>query len=402
VSRAFAVPDRARRRFLTRAAALGGLALAGPDAWLARLAAQAPCTGGPEGELVRVLPFSAPGARETPLGEMVGGAGLDARLFTDLSMLGAGALVTPTAQVYVRTAAPSRLPRDAAAWTIALGPGTGGSGPSVGAAALAGDAQPMGAHVMECAGNSNPQNFGLMSAVEWDGVLLSRVLARLSRPAGATAVMVTGLDDEASGSQASQPGASWVFPVEAVDRLAPFLAVRMNGQPLTPDHGAPVRLVVPGWYGCAWIKWITRIEWVAADAPATSQMREFAGRTHQDGVPALARDYAPPAIDTAAMPIRVEKRRGPSGLDYRIVGIVWGGSRPVDRLAIRVKADGAWTEFPICPGPRTAAVWSLWTYRWKPAGPGLYDIALRVPDLSWPQRRLAMGYYVRQVGIEEA
>jgi DMSO/TMAO reductase YedYZ molybdopterin-dependent catalytic subunit len=401
VSRAFAVPDRARRRFLTRAAALGGLALAGPDAWLARLAAQAPCTGGPEGELVRVLPFSAPGARETPLGEMVGGAGLDARLFTDLSTLGAGALVTPTAQVYVRTAAPSRLPRDAAAWTIALGPGTGGSGPSVGAAALAGDAQPMGAHVMECAGNSNPQNFGLMSAVEWDGVLLSRVLARLSRPAGATAVMVTGLDDEASGSQASQPGASWVFPVEAVDRLAPFLAVRMNGQPLTPDHGAPVRLVVPGWYGCAWIKWITRIEWVAADAPATSQMREFAGRTHQDGVPALARDYAPPAIDTAAMPVRVEQRRVDGKIEYRVVGIVWGGTQPVDRLVIRFGPRDPGEAFAICPAPRTHHTWSLWTYRWRPAEPGYYDIALRAADPTVRTRRLDLSFYVRRVRVDE-
>ena len=101
----------------------------------------------------------------------------------------------------------------------------------------------------------------------------------------------------------------------------------MNGQALTPDHGAPVRLAVPGWYGCAWIKWVDEIRWVAGDEPATSQMQEFAGRTHQNGVPVLARDYEAPAIDTAAMPIRVEQRRVDGRLEYRVVGIVLGRNR---------------------------------------------------------------------------
>ena len=69
-------------------------------------------------------------------------------------------------------------------------------------------------------------------------------------------------------------------------------------RPLTPDHGAPVRLVVPNWYGCACIKWVTHVEMVPDDEPATTQMREFAARTHQNGVPARARDYQPP-IDRA-------------------------------------------------------------------------------------------------------
>jgi hypothetical protein len=107
------VPDCDRRRFLRQAASLGGLALTAPDAWLARLGAQAPCADAPEGELIRVLPFAAPGARETPLGEMVGGAGLDARLFTDLSGLSPQTLITPTPQVYVRTAAPRGMAHDA-------------------------------------------------------------------------------------------------------------------------------------------------------------------------------------------------------------------------------------------------------------------------------------------------
>ena len=143
------------------------------------------------------------------------------------------------------------------------------------------------------------------------------------------------------------------------------------------------------------------IRLVDASEPATSQMREFAGRTHQTAVHDLAAAYAPPAIQTAATAIRVEKRQGPAGLEYRIVGIVWGGARVVDRLAIQFNPGQPWQPFDVCPAPLSTRTWSLWSYRWKPSAPGVYSIALGVPDASVPQRRLDSGYYVRQVSVDE-
>jgi DMSO/TMAO reductase YedYZ molybdopterin-dependent catalytic subunit len=259
----------------------------------------------------------------------------------------------------------------------------------------------MGAHLLECSGNNNPANFGLMSVCEWDGVPLTSVVARLRSSRNATAVLVAGMDPEGSRSADSIEGASWIFPLASLDRLGAFLAMRMNGEPLPPDHGAPVRLVVPGWYGCTWIKWVNEIRLTSADEPATSQMKEFAGRTHQTARHDLARDYSPAEIQTAAMPIRVEERRTTNGIEYRIVGIAWGGKKPVDRLAIRFGATDAWTSFSICPAPTTHRTWWLWDYRWKPLAPGTYEISLSVPDPSVPQRRLDAGYYMRQVRIEE-
>ena len=75
----------------------------------------------------------------------------------------------------------------------------------------------MGAHLIECAGNSNPQNFGLMSVVEWDGVLLARVLERLPRPDGATGVLVSGLDDAAQ-ARAIAAGRELGVPARRVRR----------------------------------------------------------------------------------------------------------------------------------------------------------------------------------------
>jgi DMSO/TMAO reductase YedYZ molybdopterin-dependent catalytic subunit len=389
-----------RRRFLARAASLAGLGLAPHQAWAGWLA-QAECDGGPAGELVRTLPLHGPGAVETPLGQMLGGSGLDARLFTDLTTLAPGRMVTAARDMFVRTAVPPGLDHDPARWRILLRRDAATSAVAVTAAALAAKARAQGAHLIECAGNSNPQNFGLMSAVEWDGVPLADVLAAVPPPPDATGVLVSGIDDTSRASLRSQPGASWVLPRAAIAGTGAFLATRMNGAPMTPDHGAPVRLVVPGWYGCAWIKWVNEVRWVGADEPATSQMIEFAGRTHQDGRPALARDYEAPAIDTSAMPIRVEQRRVNGKTEYHIVGIVWGGSTPVDQLVIRFGSRDRGTPVRVCPAPTTTRTWALWTHRWRPADPGPYDISLRTADTTVRTRRLDLSFYIRRVSIDE-
>src|SRR5689334_21137868 len=112
-----------------------------------------------------------------------------------------------------------------------------------------------------------------------------------------------------------------MFSREQIFSAQAFLATAMNGHSLTKDHGAPVRQIVPGWYGCVSIKWVNQIDLVSRDAPATSQMREYAGRTLQNGVPPLARDYQPATMGAAALPIRIEKWRTGEKFRYHVVGI---------------------------------------------------------------------------------
>jgi DMSO/TMAO reductase YedYZ molybdopterin-dependent catalytic subunit len=207
----------------------------------------------------------------------------------------------------------------------------------------------------------------------------------------------------------SFPGASWIFSRADLQRA--LLAVRMNGAPLPPDHGLPVRLVVPGWYGCACIKWVDRIELVPDDSRATTQMREFAARTHQPLPPsvltsistgtALARDFTPAVIDTAAMPVRVEKWIVGGRVEYRVVGIVWGGTKPTNALSIRFRTNGPWTRVDDCPMPASALTWSVWTHTWRPTEIGRYQIVLRVHDPSIRTRRLDLFFYVREIDVDE-
>src|SRR5262249_22404801 len=143
-------------------------------------------------------------------------------------------------------------------------------------------------------------------------------------------VRISGFDRYPVKSEFSRPGASWIFTQEDIAAAGAFLATLMNSRPLTRDHGAPLRLVVPGWYGCCCIKWVNQIAFVADGSPATSQMREFASRTHQRRIPTLARDYQPAVIDPAAMPVRVEKWLVGGRVTYRVYGIIWGDRHPVE------------------------------------------------------------------------
>jgi DMSO/TMAO reductase YedYZ molybdopterin-dependent catalytic subunit len=228
---------------------------------------------------------------------------------------------------------------------------------------------------------------------------LARVLDRVRSASPLHRVLVSGVDHEASAARTSVPGASWIFARSDLDRA--LLATRINGAPLPADHGAPVRLIVPGWYGCACIKWVNRVELVTDDAPATTQMREFAARTHQRSAPALARDYERAVIDTAAMPIRVEKWTEGGRVFYRVVGIIWGGSKPTNALSIRFKSGTPWTRVEHCPLPESTLTWSLWTHTWRPESPGRYQIVLKIDDPSIRTRRLDIFFYVREVDIDD-
>lgn len=387
-----------RRRFLRASLAAAG-------AWrldassVARLLAQAGCeTQAHPGELVDVLPVTGDRPRATAYGKMLGGPGLERRRFTDISGLTPDRLITPTSQIFLRTDAPPGVAERAPRWQVALG--ADGRHGHVGIDELRRLSVPQGTHLFECAGNTDPNNFGLLSAAEWKGVPLADLVSRLVPGPQAWGVLVTG-EDHASSGRFSVPGASWVLPLADLPRLGAFLATDMNGAPLPLDHGAPVRLVVPGWYACAWIKWVREIALVDAGALVTWQMAEYAGRTHQDGRPLEARDYEPPVIDLAATPIRVERRRVNGALEHHVIGIVWGGATPVSRMEIRFNAREAWKAFDLCPKPTSTRAWSLWTYRWKPAEPGNYHIALRCPDPAIRTRRLDLFFYARRVKIDE-
>jgi DMSO/TMAO reductase YedYZ molybdopterin-dependent catalytic subunit len=326
------------------------------------------------------------------------GSELDGRLYSDLSALELQDRVTPTEKFYVRTRASKLLP-EPAPWQVRLG-GLVDRPMYWGIESLKKTAKPLGAHLMECAGNIRLARFGLLSTGDWTGVLVSEILDKVKVKSAAARVLISGFDRYAEESRTSVPGASWVFSREQLDAAGAFLATELNGQPLTKDHGAPVRLVMPGWYGCTCIKWVNEINFVTEDVEATSQMQEYAGRTLQRGVPSLAKDFQHAVIEQAAMPVRIEKWNVAGKIRYRVVGIAWGGSQPVKTLQIRFNPEEDY--MPVDNFHQvTSDPWTFWTHDWSPKAPGTYAIRLSVKEPAVQARRLDSGYYVRSVEITE-
>lgn len=321
--------------------------------------------------------------------------GLGGRVIRRLSTLTPDTLITPNEHFFVRTARPGLL-GSTDNWRIAVGGMVDEPSP-LALDPLLSLTESQGVHLLECSGNPRRRSFGLMSACEWSGIPVVEVLERTRPLSSATRVLIGGFDEH-SGVGGGIPGASWVFDPADLEAAGAFFATHMNGERLPDDHGYPVRLFIPGWYGCAAAKWVDRIEWVDDTAPATEQMKEYASRTGTDGVPELARDYARGEMDLAALPVRVEKWSANGGLYYRVVGIAWGGKQTVDRLEIRFGEDAAWMPVEDFEH-RAVTTWNLWSHTWRPAGTGSFTIRLRVPDTGVATRRIDRGYYDRTVTI---
>ena len=380
-----------RRQFLRRSVFSAAGLLSGWDS-LYPMPAQEPVQGG---KLVGLVNFDDQG--RAPLGAPIG-TELDGRLYTDLSRVSTHRQVTPTAEFYIRTAV-SRLLPEPSRWRIDVD-GLVSKPSHLDIPMLQSAAKPMGLHLMECAGNVRLTRFGLISVANWTGVPIASILDDAQTSTQASWVEVAGFDEYAGSSATSVPGASWVFPRDALKASGAFLATEMNSRPLTADHGAPIRLVVPGWYGCACIKWVNRIAPVDDRVPATSQMQEYAARTLQEGRPEVAQDYQPATIDHAAMPVRVEKWAVAEKVRYRVVGILWGGSQIVTSLKIRFNSD---QEFAPVSGFRQVKTdpWTVWTHPWSPRAPGMYTIRMAITGPAVRARKLDMGLYDRSVYIED-
>jgi DMSO/TMAO reductase YedYZ molybdopterin-dependent catalytic subunit len=243
---------------------------------------------------------------------------------------------------------------------------------------------------LECAGNgrallsprpvSQPWLVEAVGTAEWTGTPLAGVLHEAGISDSAVDVVFTGADHgvERGVEQDYQRG----LPLAEALREEALLAYEMNGAPLPPQHGYPLRLIVPGWYGMAHVKWLRAI--TVLDERFTGFQNDVAYRfrlqAEELGEPvtrmrprALLR---PPGYPDFMSRVRVQ----PAG-PVLLTGRAWAGEAPVSRVEVTVDGGTTWAEATLDAEPGAPWVWRSWTFEWQ-ATPGRYVLGARATDAS--------------------
>jgi DMSO/TMAO reductase YedYZ molybdopterin-dependent catalytic subunit len=240
---------------------------------------------------------------------------------------------------------------------------------------------------MECAGNgrarleprpvSQPWLLEAVGTARWRGTPLAPLLEEAGVPDGMVEVLFTGLDRgiEGGDEQAFQRA----LQLDEALRGEVLLAYEMNGAPLPPQHGFPLRLVVPGWYGMTNVKWLSRIELL--DEPFAGYQQSWSYRVRQSedeaGEP-LQRMQPRSLLMPPGIPEFLTRERTLAAGEVLVEGRAWSGFAPV--AAVEVSDDGGSTWAPAELEPLGEPwAWRGWSYRWD-AQPGEHLLCSRARD----------------------
>lgn len=243
---------------------------------------------------------------------------------------------------------------------------------------------------LECAGNgrarlarrrlSQPWLWEAVGTGEWTGTPLRGVLTEAGLADDALEVVFTGADRGVQGGIAHAYERSLRIDDALADEV--LLVYALNGQPLPPQHGAPLRLLVPGWYGMASVKWLERITAVDAPFEGYQQAHAYRHRTHADipGVP-LSR-IAPRALMVPpGVPEFWSRRRLLPAGTHVLEGRAWSGWGPITSVTVSTDGGQTWHTAAVeeRPGP---AAWHRWTASWEARETGDYELCCRAEDAA--------------------
>jgi DMSO/TMAO reductase YedYZ molybdopterin-dependent catalytic subunit len=235
----------------------------------------------------------------------------------------------------------------------------------------------------ECSGNRRPLQ-GLSSNGRWTGVPLKAVLD------------LTGVKPEARefvffGADHGEEDVDFRGQIYKVDQqfgrsLArekalspePLLAYALNGEPLTRHQGFPLRLLVPGWYGVAHVKWLSNIH--LQEDPYLGKFQARWYRTLKGEMVGGEMKWEETAVTRMKLKSFIARvSRGAGG--YQVLGVVLNDGTPLKSVEVRVD-DGPWRPAVMDPATRGKYSWKLFTYAWNGAAPGEHTLVSRVTDIT--------------------
>jgi DMSO/TMAO reductase YedYZ molybdopterin-dependent catalytic subunit len=234
---------------------------------------------------------------------------------------------------------------------------------------------------MECAGNgraqlephvvSQPWLAEAVGTMEWTGVPVAALLAEAG--ARGDEVVFTGLDRGVEGGVEQDYARSLAM----ADCEGALLAYACNGEPLPAQHGFPLRLVVPGWYGMTNVKWLARITVVDEPFQGYQMVTGYRLRRDDDDPGTPVTRIEPRSLMTPpGIPDFMTRRRFLPPGPVRLEGRAWSGWGPIER--VEVGCDGSWWEAELGEPPGPAA-WTPWWAEWD-APPGEHVLCTRARD----------------------
>lgn len=238
---------------------------------------------------------------------------------------------------------------------------------------------------MECAGNgrsrmqprpiSQPWDMGGVGTAEWTGTPLAPLLAEAGVAPEAVELVFTGADRGIQGGVEHAYARSLAIKDAMLDDV--LLAYEINGQPLPPQHGFPLRLLVPGWYGMTSVKWLQSID--AIDHAFDGYQQAVAYRFTQDpstqGEP-VQRIRPRALMVPPGIPEFLTRERVVSAGPILLQGRAWAGANAITRVEVCV--DGTWADAQLEPEVGQYA-WRGWSFTWI-ASPGSHRLSCRATD----------------------
>jgi DMSO/TMAO reductase YedYZ molybdopterin-dependent catalytic subunit len=236
----------------------------------------------------------------------------------------------------------------------------------------------------ECSGNSPRLMQGFASNGRWTGVPLRQVLEQAGVMRQAREFVFFGADKGPEEVEwrtqkftvEQQFGRS--LSREQAMSPEPFLAWALNGQPLTKHQGAPLRLIVPGWYGVANVKWLSQIHLQDEIYLGKFQARWY--RTLREEVI----DGEPKWKETAISKMRLKSvvaRVTKSGSTHKITGFVLNDGTPIKSVEVKID-DGPWQAAMLDASTTATYSWKLFNFTWNGATAGEHTIVSRVTDVN--------------------
>lgn len=240
---------------------------------------------------------------------------------------------------------------------------------------------------MECAGNgrsllepraiSQPWGLNAIGTAKWTGTRLAPILEEAGIKTNASEILFTGYDRGVQGNEVQNYQRS--LSITNATREEVMIVYGMNGQELQPQHGFPLRLIVPGWYGMTSVKWLTAIDAISGHFSGYQMDRtyRYAKNADDPGDPVdLMRVRAlmvPPGI-----PDFLTRTRLLDTQLVKLVGRAWAGRRGVVTIGVSTDNGQTWQNAVMGEAIGKYA-WQTWSYEWN-ATPGKYGLSVRATD----------------------